>query len=196
MSKWLSLRGCSIILSFNSLTVSPQYVSEHLTKYVRPCLCSSFVWSFMVKWRTLFLLLYKCFDAWFFGNNLLTKLLTDSITFCPCSVLHGRINLWVLLMLVLLVVTLSSWFAFLESLHFISSRLEVFLRKGVLKICSKFTGEHPCWFVISIKLLRLLLKCRLPRNYDNNVAKQLYWNRTSAWVFSSKFFAHFQNTFS
>ena len=33
-----------------------------------------------------------------------------------------------------------------------SSRPEVFLRKGVLKICSKFTGEHPCRSVISIKL--------------------------------------------
>ena len=28
----------------------------------------------------------------------------------------------------------------------------VLLRKGVLKICSKFTGEHPCRSVISIKL--------------------------------------------
>ena len=31
-----------------------------------------------------------------------------------------------------------------------SSRSEVFLRKEVLKVCSKFTGEHPCWSVISI----------------------------------------------
>ena len=29
---------------------------------------------------------------------------------------------------------------------------EVFLVKGVLKICIKFTGEHPSWGVISIKL--------------------------------------------
>ena len=29
----------------------------------------------------------------------------------------------------------------------------------------------------------------------NEVAKQLYWNRTSAWVFSCKFAAYFQNTF-
>ena len=29
----------------------------------------------------------------------------------------------------------------------------------------------------------------------NKVAKQLYWNRTSAWVFSSKFVTYFQNTF-
>ena len=35
---------------------------------------------------------------------------------------------------------------------FRSSRPEVFLVKGVLKICSKFTGEHPCRNVISRKL--------------------------------------------
>ena len=34
-----------------------------------------------------------------------------------------------------------------------SSHPEVFLRKGVLKIYSKFTREHPCRSVISIKLL-------------------------------------------
>ena len=33
-----------------------------------------------------------------------------------------------------------------------SSPPEVFLQKGILKICSKFTGEHPCRSVISIKL--------------------------------------------
>ena len=34
-----------------------------------------------------------------------------------------------------------------------SSRPEVFLLKGILKICTKFTGERPCRSVISIKLL-------------------------------------------
>ena len=34
-----------------------------------------------------------------------------------------------------------------------SSRPEVYLGKGALKICSEFTGEHPCRSVISIKLL-------------------------------------------
>ena len=33
-----------------------------------------------------------------------------------------------------------------------SSPPEVFLAKGVLKICSKFTREHPCQNAISIKL--------------------------------------------
>ena len=36
---------------------------------------------------------------------------------------------------------------------FRSSRPQVFLVKVVLKICSKFTGEHPFQSVISIKLL-------------------------------------------
>ena len=40
----------------------------------------------------------------------------------------------------------------LISSKFRSSHAEVFLRKGVLKICSKFTGEHPCRSAISIKL--------------------------------------------
>ena len=42
-----------------------------------------------------------------------------------------------------------------------SSPPEVFLEKGVLKICSKFTGEHPCWSVISKKLLCNFIKITL-----------------------------------
>ena len=33
-----------------------------------------------------------------------------------------------------------------------SSRPEVFLENNVLKICSKFSGEHPCQSAISVKL--------------------------------------------
>ena len=46
---------------------------------------------------------------------------------------------------------------------------ELFLGKGLLKRCSKFTWEHPCRSVISVKLQR---------------------------VFSCKFAAYFQNIFS
>ena len=35
----------------------------------------------------------------------------------------------------------------------------------------------------------------MPKCDFNKVAKQLYWNRTSAWVFSCKFTAYFQNIF-
>ena len=37
--------------------------------------------------------------------------------------------------------------------NFRSCHPELFLVKGVLKICSKFTGESPCRSMISIKLL-------------------------------------------
>ena len=63
-----------------------------------------------------------------------------------------------------------------------SSHPEVFLGKGVLKICSKFTGEHPCRSAISIKLQCNFIEIAL--------------NRTSAWVFSCKFSEYFQNIFS
>ena len=58
--------------------------------------------------------------------------------------------------------------------NFRSSHPELFLSKGVLKICSKFTGKHPCRSAISIKS----------------------HNRTSTQVFSCKFAAYFQDTFS
>ena len=38
---------------------------------------------------------------------------------------------------------------------------EVFLQKRVLKICSKFTGEHPCRSAISIKLQNSFIEIRL-----------------------------------
>ena len=47
---------------------------------------------------------------------------------------------------------------------------EVFLGKDVQKIWRKYTSEHPCQSMISIRLL-----CNF------------YWNHTFAWVFSCKF---------
>ena len=41
---------------------------------------------------------------------------------------------------------------------FRSSSPEVFLGKGVLKICSRFTGEHPCQSVISVKIQSNIIK--------------------------------------
>ena len=42
-----------------------------------------------------------------------------------------------------------------------SSQPEVLLGKGVLKICSKFTVEHPCQSVISIKLHQSVISIKL-----------------------------------
>ena len=42
-----------------------------------------------------------------------------------------------------------------------SSSPEVFLGEGALKICSKFTGVHPCQSVTSINLLCNFIKIKL-----------------------------------
>ena len=92
-----------------------------------------------------------------------------------------------------------------------SSRPEVFLRKGVLKICSKVTGEHTCQKVTSIMLLcnfieiafqhgcpivNLLHIFWLPFPENTCWWLLLYWNRISERVFSRKFTEYFQKNFS
>ena len=59
-----------------------------------------------------------------------------------------------------------------------SSPPQVFLEKVVLK-----NGQQ------------IYKKTHMPKCDFNNFALQLYWNYTSAWVFSCKFAAYFQNTF-
>ena len=43
----------------------------------------------------------------------------------------------------------------------------MFLGKGTLKICNKFTGEHPCRSLISIKLLCIFSEYLFPKNTLN-----------------------------
>ena len=67
-----------------------------------------------------------------------------------------------------------------------NSRPEVFLGKGVLKICSKFTGEHPCRSVISIKLqsnfveIALWYRCSLVNLLHN--FRTLFLKNASGWL--------------
>ena len=82
---------------------------------------------------------------------------------------------------------------------FRSSHPEVFLRKEVLKICIKFTGEHPCQSAVSINLQSNFIEIALwhgcsPVNLLHIFRTLFHWNRNSAWVFSCKFAAYFQNT--
>ena len=60
-----------------------------------------------------------------------------------------------------------------------SSHADVFLGKGVLKICNKSTGEHLCRSVISVKLQSNFTEITIQHG-----------------CFSCKFAAHFQNIFS
>ena len=67
-----------------------------------------------------------------------------------------------------------------------SSRPEVFLGKGVLKICSKFTRDHPYRNVISIKLQSNCIEITLryvcsPVNYLHILRTPFYKN-TSGWL--------------
>ena len=61
--------------------------------------------------------------------------------------------------------------AFQLTFVFRSSHQEVFLEKGFLKICSKFTGESPCRSVISIKLLHIFRT-----SFTKNTSGRLFLN--------------------
>ena len=83
------------------------------------------------------------------------------LLFCKLLKLFFRVDFKILLLLLVYLLLVS----YLTQHHLLaptstsrsyqsrSSHSAVFLRKGVLKVCSKFTGEHPCQSVISIKLL-------------------------------------------
>ena len=63
--------------------------------------------------------------------------------------------------------------------NFRNSRPKVFLGKGVLKTCSKFTGEHPCWSVISIKVARQLATLKSFRAFQKET-----WNARVCLIFA------------
>ena len=69
-----------------------------------------------------------------------------------------------------------------EELTSRSSRPEVFLGKGVLKICAKFMGEHPCQSGISIQsnFIEITLRHRC------SIANLLHFFRTAFPKNSSK----------
>ena len=48
----------------------------------------------------------------------------------------------------------------------------------------------------SENMQQIYRRTRMPKCHFNKVASQLYWNRTSACLFSCKFAAYFQHTFS
>ena len=67
-----------------------------------------------------------------------------------------------------------------------SSRPEVFLTKGVLKICSKFTREHPCRTAISIKLQSSFIEITLRHGCSPvnllHIFRTLFLKNTSGWL--------------
>ena len=60
--------------------------------------------------------------------------------------------------------------------------------------------KQPCSGVLrkrcSENMQQIYRRTLIPKYDFTKVVKQLYWNHTSAWVFSCKFNAYFQSTFS
>ena len=73
-----------------------------------------------------------------------------------------------------------------QGLLYRSSRPEKFLGKVVLKICSKFTGEHPCRSAISIKLQSNFIEITLRHGCSPvnllHIFRTPFLKNTSGWL--------------
>ena len=69
--------------------------------------------------------------------------------------------------------------------------------RGVLKICSKFTGEHPCRSVISIKLLYNFIEITLRHGCSLvnllRIFRTPFYKITSGWLLLKKQLKLFTN---
>ena len=67
-----------------------------------------------------------------------------------------------------------------------SSRPEVFLKKGVLKICSKLTGEHPCRSAVSVKFQCKFIEIMLRHGCSPvnllHIFRTPFYKNTSGWL--------------
>ena len=72
-----------------------------------------------------------------------------------------------------------------------TSHPEVFLEKGVLKICSKYTGEYPCRSVISIKLQSNFIEITLRHGCSHvnlqHIFRTSFTKNTSGWLLVSPY---------
>ena len=71
-----------------------------------------------------------------------------------------------------------------------SSYPEKFLGKGVLKICSKFAKEHPCWSAKSIKLQSNFIEITLRHGSSPvnllHIFRTFFLENTSGWLLLSQ----------
>ena len=107
------------------------------------------------------------------------------------------------------------FFNWIKEIHRLRKEINRLLRKWMSNISSlSYYWEKPLFLKLrssKFKKLQkqpfrgvLLKRCSkqiyrrtpMPKCNFNEVALQLYWNCTSAWVFSCKFAAYFQNNFS
>ena len=70
----------------------------------------------------------------------------------------------------------------------------MFVRKGVLQICSKFTGEHPYQSVISIELLSSFIEIALWHGCSRvnllHIFRTPFLKNTSGWLLLNAAFSH------
>ena len=129
-------------------------VLKNFTKFLRKHLCQ----LTRLKPATLSTkrLQCSCFPVCFpkFLNTVLYKILPGHCVWKPHSVYEKFMKKYEKLIRVKI-----------TTKTFRSSHSEVFLGKGVLKICSTFTGEHPCRSAISIKLTKISVR-KHKRNYN------------------------------
>ena len=83
------------------------------------------------------------------------------VSWCGTDLQTPQVYLEQTTLVQLLLALLGLSWTIIFSKSFRSSCTEVLLRKVVLKICRKFTREHPCRSVISIKLLCNFIEIRL-----------------------------------
>ena len=98
----------------------------------------------------------------------------------------------------MLLLDFTDFAIFLSSCTKLNSRLRsvLFLFLGR----SKYYQNHPSIGVLikrcSEKMKQVYRRTSMPKCDFNKVTFHVHWNHTSAWVFSCKFAAYFQNTFS
>ena len=114
------------------------------------------------------------------GNEVAIFILFESV-----GVLFERaFSLWVSLMWKILDFQQASN-TIQRQMKFRSKPPELFLGKGVLKICSKFTGEYPCRSVISVKLL-----CNVLISYPLKTSENLWLSGRFSGVFRGYIMEH------
>ena len=84
--------------------------------------------------------------------------------------------------------------------YFEEHRTELFYMRNCFRMTAQYTiQKHTSRSVLRKRcpenMQQIYGRTLIPKCDFNKIAKQLYWNQTSSWVFACKFAVYFQNTF-